>query len=124
MDVQQGAVLRPVAIYVHPDYDEWLQTHRVELNAMSSPQFLNRLDAKMEVYGDGKLVPPTEALGQALDAAIEAAARDRVRARLLEEHDFEGQVQQVIAALAEDSRQSWKAPVEQVAKAIVDDHLA
>ena len=38
--------------------DEWLQTHRVELNAMTTPQFIAWLDRKMAEHGDGKLVPP------------------------------------------------------------------
>jgi hypothetical protein len=43
---------------VAPDgepWDEWLQTHRIELNAMTTPQFIEWLDSKMAGYG--KLVP-------------------------------------------------------------------
>jgi hypothetical protein len=39
-----------------------LQTHRVELNAMTTPQLIEWLDAKMEAHGDGKLIPPQEVL--------------------------------------------------------------
>ena len=39
-------------------WEEWLQTHRIELNAMTTPQFIDWLDAKMAEHGDGKLVPP------------------------------------------------------------------
>ena len=38
----------------------WLQTHRVELNAMTTPQLIDWLDGKMEPYE--KLVPPDEAI--------------------------------------------------------------
>jgi hypothetical protein len=39
-------------------WEEWLQTHRVELNAMTTPEFIAWLDHEMEMHGDGKLVPP------------------------------------------------------------------
>lgn len=134
---------RPVAAYVHPDDEEWLQTHRVELNAMSSPEFLTWLDDKVRAYGTGKLVPPPDVQRQALTTALEEETREQVREQLLKEHDFEGRVQQALAiltprtdeiaativkhvqdALTEDERQHWKEPIEQVAKGVVDEHLA
>ena len=43
------------------DWEEWLQTHRIELNAMTTPQFIAWLDGKMaEHYG--KLIPPPDVL--------------------------------------------------------------
>ncbi len=55
---------RPVADYVRErddgdDWEDWLQTHRVELNAMTTPQLIAWLDEKMAEHGDGKLIPPT-----------------------------------------------------------------
>src|SRR5207344_1832582 len=44
------------------DWDDWLQTHRVELNAMTTPELINWLDDKMQTYGDGKLIPPEDVL--------------------------------------------------------------
>ena len=32
-------------------WEEWLQTHRVELNAMTTPQFIEWLDGKMAEHG-------------------------------------------------------------------------
>ena len=37
---------------------DWLQTNRVELNAMTTPQLIEWLDEKMAEHGDGKLIPP------------------------------------------------------------------
>jgi hypothetical protein len=37
-------------------WEEWLQSHRVELNAMTTPEFIAWLDDKMAAHGDGKLV--------------------------------------------------------------------
>ena len=33
---------------IRRDWDEWLQTHRIELNAMTTPQLIEWLDEKME----------------------------------------------------------------------------
>jgi hypothetical protein len=46
---------RPVADYVPEQWREWLQTHRVELNAMTTPQFIAWLDGKMAEHD--KLIP-------------------------------------------------------------------
>ena len=48
------------------DWKEWLQTHRVELNAMTTPQLIEWLDQKMETFGAGKLIPPAEVLEEEL----------------------------------------------------------
>ena len=66
-DVERGEKHKPVADYVlerddGDHWDEWLQTHRVELNAMTTPQFIAWLDRKMAEHGDGKLIPPPEVL--------------------------------------------------------------
>lgn len=62
-NVEKGDKHKPIADYVleREDgeyWDEWLQTHRVELNAMTTPEFIEWLDAKMVKHGDGKLIPP------------------------------------------------------------------
>ena len=60
---------RPVADYVvdyveehgRVDWARWLQTHRYELNAMTSPQFIEWLTRKMEAQGVlGKVIPDQE----------------------------------------------------------------
>jgi hypothetical protein len=43
-------------------WEEWLQDHRVELNAMTTPQFIEWLDVKMAKHGVGKLIPPADVL--------------------------------------------------------------
>src|SRR5262249_52737886 len=44
------------------EWAEWLQTRRVELNAMTTPQFIQWLDDKMAGLGGGKLIPPDDVL--------------------------------------------------------------
>ncbi len=58
---RDGTKRLPVADYVDEAEQEWLQGHRVELNAMTSPELLAWLDRKMEPYC-GKVIPPDEVL--------------------------------------------------------------
>lgn len=62
---------RPVANYVEPESKEWLQRNRVELNAMSTPQFIEWLDKKVGLFGDGKLIPPKDVLAGAAQRCSE-----------------------------------------------------
>jgi hypothetical protein len=96
---------RPVADYVTdredtaPDgntWDEWLQTHRIELNAMTTPQFIAWLDGKMAEHGDGKLIPPSEVIVEELDKQLKEDLSEAIRERILEEADFDGQVEDAL----------------------------
>jgi hypothetical protein len=93
---------RPVAEYVRArtdrDWDAWLQTNRIELNAMTTPQFIEWLDGKMAGY-DGKLIPPTDVLEAELAERIDTKVRTAVTARILREAAFEDQVTIAIEAI-------------------------
>jgi hypothetical protein len=54
-DLDLAGALPETPIGKGRDWEEWLQTHRVELNAMTTPQFIEWLDRKMAEHGDGKL---------------------------------------------------------------------
>jgi hypothetical protein len=99
--VEAGKRRKPVAEYARDgsegDWEDWLQTRRVELNAMTTPQFIEWLDGKMANYD--KLIPPPDVLEAELDARIEDKVRDDIRERILEEAGFEDQVDDAIAAL-------------------------
>ena len=56
-------------------WKQWLQTHRVELNAMTTPAFIAWLDRKMAERGDGKLIPPPEVLEVELESELEEQVR-------------------------------------------------
>jgi hypothetical protein len=140
--VEQGKRRKPVADYVRerddtaPNgeaWEDWLQTHRVELNAMTMPQFIARLDGKMAEHGDGKLIPPDAVLEAELAASIEKKARAAITERILREAGFERQVADALAAiktpkaatLAKDIRKlfkrepdrEWRDHIEVVARA-------
>jgi hypothetical protein len=68
----------------------WLQRHRVELNAMSTPQFIAWLDSKM--LGHRKIVPPSEVISMLMSARLEEILRTEITDRILEEADVDQQV--------------------------------
>jgi hypothetical protein len=89
---------RPVAEYAR-DWKEWLQTKRVELNAMTTQQFIEWLDSKMEAHGNGKLIPPADMLENELAGRIEAKIRTAITERILREAALDDQVAATIAAI-------------------------
>jgi hypothetical protein len=105
--VENGERRKPVADYVRErddeDWEEWLQNNRIELNAMTTPEFIEWLDGKMEEHGDGKLVPPPEVLTAELDRRIEDKVRDDIRERILREAGFEDRVAEAVAAIKKPS---------------------
>ena len=130
----------PVADYVSEEWREWLQTHRVELDAMEPDAFLAWLDGKMEAY-TGKLVPP----GPVLRERLEGQVRERLRRRLTEEAIRAARVDEQVeadfsdlqprlaalngeleATVTEDLDRApenhWTKPVDRVALDILADH--
>jgi hypothetical protein len=88
--------------FEYPDGEEWadwLQTHRVELNAMTTPEFIAWLDDEMEEHVD-KLVPPDDVLTAELETRLAAKVRAAVTARIPREARAEGQIAAALAAIA------------------------
>ncbi|WP_410706483.1 hypothetical protein [Bradyrhizobium sp. BWC-3-1] len=80
---------KPVADYIRERdghrWEQWLQTRRVELNAMTTPQLIEWLDQKLADHGKGKLIPPTHVLEKELADHIESTIRAAIRERILRE---------------------------------------
>ncbi len=74
------------------DYEGDLGVRRTELNAMTSPEFLEWLTSKMEAHGAGKVIPPVEVMLHTAQFGIEYNLERRVRAKVMAELDIEGQV--------------------------------
>ena len=102
---------KPVADYVlerdrtHPNearggtsWEEWLQTHRVELNAMTTPEFIEWLDRKMGKYV-GKLVPPEDVVKADLEQRLAAKVRAKVTERILREAGLDAQVAKALKGI-------------------------
>jgi hypothetical protein len=98
---------KPVADYVlDPKYgrapgdiswEEWLQANRIELNAMTTPQFIEWLDAKMAPYK--KLIPPPNVIEAELKTSVENNIRDIIRERILREANFDARVAAALAGI-------------------------
>lgn len=128
-----------MAEYIPAEWADWLQTNRVELNAMTTARFIGWLDSKMESYGNGKLIPPKDVLFDRLKTeALELVSED-VRARILRDAGFPEQVQAEFSTLlprleatrstlAELVREDltarpetqWSTPLEKLAKTARD----
>jgi hypothetical protein len=112
-EVEKGDQRKPVADYVlehedGKDWSEWLQRNRVELNAMTTPQFIAWLDAKMTEQGDGKLIPPDDVLTGELEKQLDEKVRDAVTERILREAGLEGQVAEVLETIERPSASDLK----------------
>ncbi len=139
--VKRGKNRKPVADYIRnrrdrsptgETWEEWLQTHRIELNAMTTPQFIAWLDQKMAAHGSGKLIPPPDVLEAELSKRIESKVRAAHTERILREAGLDSQVAATIAAikqpnagtLARDTKKlfkqelsrEWRDHIEAVAK--------
>jgi hypothetical protein len=73
-----------VAPYVDEYWRRWLQSNRVELNAMTSPQLLDWLDEKIAPYEDGKLIPPQPYLDNEIDASVSKLVEQELTKTILE----------------------------------------
>jgi hypothetical protein len=80
-------------------WEEWLQTHRVEINAMTTPEFIEWLDSKVAARDTGKLIPPAGVIERELEAKLEASARVRITEHILAEADLEGQISKALQAI-------------------------
>jgi hypothetical protein len=135
--VEESDKRKPVADYVlaHEDgdyWEDWLQTNRVELNAMTTPEFIEWLDEKMIAYG--KLIPPPDVLTAELDERIGKKVRASITERILREAGFEEQVAAAIAAIEKPAaaalvdgitqlfeqqpEQEWRDHIEAVAQSV------
>jgi hypothetical protein len=108
---------QPVARYVRPHQAEWLQTHRVELNAFTTAEFIEWLDEKMEPF-KSKVVPPADHMSGRLRETIEQRVRDRITATVLAEAGIEDRVGAAMAGLAGEISNAEAALPGNVASAL------
>lgn len=90
----------PVADYItDPKWRTWLQTNRVELNAMTTGQFLAWLDRKIAPYLRGKVVPPAGHLQESLTLSIRNSLLTKLRNEAILEARVEERAEKALAAL-------------------------
>jgi hypothetical protein len=90
-DKRQG-----VAAYIDEEWSEWLQSHRVELNAFTTPRFIEWLDEKMADFA-GKVVPPAPILEERLNDQVRQRVRDSIVERVLSEARVDDRVEEAMA---------------------------
>lgn len=103
-DIEGGDQRKPVATYVTERTDgarwaDWLQTHRIELDVMTTPEFIAWLDGKMTAHGEGKLIPPDAVIVAEVENRLAVKVRDAVREGILRDAGFEDQVVMTLAAI-------------------------
>ncbi|WP_233184896.1 ATP-binding protein [Paenibacillus sonchi] len=92
---------RPTASYINWEWKDWLQEKRVELNAMTTPQFIQWLESKMEEYGHKKVIPNDAVLQSKLQDEVEHILRQRLAQKLLTEAGFENRFETALGELSE-----------------------
>lgn len=78
----------------YSDWAYWLQNNRIELNAMSTPAFLDWLEDKISIYDNGKVVPYTNVLLDKLTDEANNIIRQQIMEEILKANDFESIVKQ------------------------------
>ena len=120
------------ADYLSPEEKEWLRCNRIELNAMTTPQFLSWLDGKMEQHEPKKLIPPSEVIGEAFNGYLHQEIAKATTVKILREakagerimETFNGAKERVagenwepeiIEALEENPVSWWRSPIAAIA---------
>lgn len=122
------------------DWQEWLRFFRIELNAMSSPQFVEWLEQKIAPYHQGKVVPNEAHLQDRANQQSVALLQATIREELLKDFALEAKIQerlaqvlpqieskisqaeltqQVQAHLAENTEQSWQEALQIVLQRLI-----
>ena len=108
---------KAVADYVQVRADgahwtDWLQTQRVELNEMTTPQLIAWLDGKMEAHEVGKVIPPSAVIADEAERQLVEQIERRVTARVLREARIGVQVADALATIEMPKPDSLAAIVE------------
>ena len=121
------------ADYVPHEWRGWLKKNRIELNAMSTPQFIRWLDAKMERYAPPKLLPPEEVVRRKYKTSLLHNLNDTVKKSILREAGYHARTRSlfrnalegaeeidwtmcIASALNEDRSKEWRDPVATLAE--------
>jgi hypothetical protein len=90
-----------VASYIDPEWESWLQNYRVELNAMSTPQFLAWLEGRIRLYDKGKVIPPESTMLESLDHSLQDKLGQKLVAEILEQNHYADQVIEAVRQVKE-----------------------
>ncbi|KJD42489.1 hypothetical protein QD47_27955 [Paenibacillus terrae] len=105
---------KPVAGYVAGEWKDWLQTNRVELNAMDSELFVSWLEGKMSEYDKGKVIPDSSTLMLSLEQSIQQRVEQEIMNEILREAHLEERVRQRMLHLSPELSERYKVLEEEV----------
>ena len=117
----------------------WLQTNRVELNAMTSPQFVAWIEKKFDQYACSKIVPQEDVLRGELKNKLTFQAREKIQEEILQANNYENRVEQYLRPLVGEILETtlspivskhfetqpadlWKAPISAFAEKMISLH--
>jgi hypothetical protein len=114
---EQGASEAEVAMLVSSGRPRYWQGQRVELNAMTSQQFLDWLERKLKASGVGKVVPDPEILREAFKRARYIAKVEEVFQEVEEDDcdEIPDDLEDRIKANIEGTEGSWEDALREVA---------
>jgi hypothetical protein len=118
-DVEEAERRKPVADYVWARgrrWVHWLQRHRVELNAMTTPQLISWLDRKMLEHGGTKVLPPHTVVVADFQERLKEKAHRAVIDIILREADVDARVKAVLATIKLPSAKRLVADMERSLK--------
>ncbi|WP_298199934.1 hypothetical protein [Desulfosporosinus sp.] len=73
----------------------------MELNAMSTPQFLAWLEGEIQLHDKGKVIPPERILQDRLDQSLRDKLGQKITAELLAQQHYEDQVAEAVRQVKE-----------------------
>ena len=117
---ERGKRKARVAAYVTPEWQDWFQKNRVELDAMTSPEFLEWLDRKMDAHDRGKVVPPREVLRERLDRDVREQLESDIKAEILRKARIESRVDEAFRKLEPSLRIPYRGIESRVQSALDD----
>ncbi len=68
----------------------------MELNAMSTPQFLAWLEGKIQLYDKGKVIPPENITLESLENSLQDKLGQKIAAEILEQNHYDAQVAEAV----------------------------
>lgn len=98
--LERSKDVKAVASYVPKKWKHWLQTNRIELNAMTSEQFVHWLETKIAQYDRGKVIPNQEILADSFEQTVLQRVKDDVLNKILQEAGYEQQIEQRMKELS------------------------
>lgn len=102
----------PVGRYLPKPDQQWLQRNRIELNAMTTPQFIAWLEGKMKAHGAAaKVIPPNAVIHE----SVADAAREAITERLTQEAIRNANIPERVEQELSDRAQGIKAACESAA---------